>query len=74
MFAYRTEIIINQNGSLKLETLPFTEGDKVEVIILRRDELKTVLKKKRTTGEYVGKIRMSKDFSAPLPDKFWLDK
>ena len=36
MFAYRTEIIINQNGSLNLKTLPFTEGDKVEVIILRR--------------------------------------
>jgi len=28
--------------------------------------------KKRTVGEYVGKIHISDDFDAPLPDEFWL--
>lgn len=27
---------------------------------------------KRTFGEYIGKIAMSDDFNAPLPDEFWL--
>jgi len=27
---------------------------------------------KRTVGEYVGKIHISEDFDAPLPDEFWL--
>ncbi len=27
---------------------------------------------KRTYGEYIGKIKMSDDFNAPLPDAFWL--
>ncbi len=27
---------------------------------------------KRTFGEYIGKIEMSVDFNAPLPDEFWL--
>ena len=26
----------------------------------------------RTYGEYIGKIEMSNDFNAPLPDNFWL--
>ncbi|MDM8541219.1 hypothetical protein QUF90_09030 [Desulfococcaceae bacterium HSG9] len=26
---------------------------------------------KRTFGEYIGKIEMSDDFNAPLPDDFW---
>jgi len=30
------------------------------------------LSKKRTVGEYVGKIHISDDFDAPLPDEFWL--
>ncbi len=29
---------------------------------------------KRTFGEYIGKIEMSDDFNAPLPDKFWLSE
>jgi len=28
--------------------------------------------KKRTVGEYVGKIHISDDFDAALPDEFWL--
>ena len=27
--------------------------------------------KQRTIGEYIGKITMSDDFDAPLPDAFW---
>jgi len=29
--------------------------------------------KKRTVGEYVGKIHISDDFDAPLPDDFFLN-
>jgi len=31
-----------------------------------------VIHMKRTYGEYIGKIEMSNDFNAPLPDNFWL--
>jgi len=30
--------------------------------------------KKRTLGEYKGKIRIADDFDAPLGDDFWLGK
>ena len=30
------------------------------------------LAKTRTFGRYKGKIKMSDDFDAPLPDEFWL--
>ncbi len=43
----------------------------MEVIILKVDQ-KPEMKKKRTVGEYAGKIRMSDDFSGPLPDEFSL--
>ena len=29
------------------------------------------ISEKRTFGEYIGKIEMSDDFNAPLPDEFW---
>ncbi|MCK5719968.1 MAG: hypothetical protein KAH84_08510 [Thiomargarita sp.] len=32
------------------------------------------VQKKRTVGEYIGKIQISDDFDAPLPDEFWLGK
>ncbi len=71
MNAHRVETIINKGGALYLDALPFMEGDAVEVIILKVDQ-KPEMKKKRTVGEYAGKIRMSDDFSEPLPDEFWL--
>ena len=29
------------------------------------------MERQRTVGEYIGKIEMSDDFDAPLPDEFW---
>lgn len=74
MFAHRIETVIQEEGKLHLESLPFTKGDSIEIIILKKDTSINQQKKKRTMDEYVGKIRMSDDFSAPLPDEFWLGK
>ena len=35
MYAYRVETEVNKNHSLKLDKLPFKEGEVVEVIILQ---------------------------------------
>ncbi len=32
----------------------------------------TIPKKQRVFGQYTGRISMSEDFDAPLPDSFWL--
>ena len=74
MFAHRIETTIPQDGCLNLSSLPFSQGDQVEVIILRKEKSTAQNRKKRTIGEYIGKIRMSEDFSLPLPDSFWLGK
>jgi len=49
-----------------------------EVVIAQGDQPKAKLVpvgqelKKRLFGQHRGKIRMSPDFDAPLPDDFWL--
>lgn len=46
-----------------------------EVLLKDINTRKTKLKgisQERTFGEYIGKIEMSDDFDAPLPDEFWL--
>ena len=46
-----------------------------EILLRDIDTRKTesaVIPGKRTFGEYIGKIEMSDDFNAPLPDEFWL--
>lgn len=71
MFAHRLETTISQHGVLRLDALPFTEGEVVEVIILKKaDSSKNA--QQRTVGEYVGQIKMTEDFSVPLTDDFWL--
>lgn len=74
MFAHRIETKVAQNGMLNLQGLPFSEGEIIEVIILRQENTKQVKNEQRTVGEYSGKIRMSEDFAEPLPDEFWLGK
>lgn len=58
MFAHRTEITINQEGILRLENLPFKQGDKVEIVILKQG-LAVLQRMQRSVGEYLGKIRMA---------------
>jgi hypothetical protein len=48
--------------------------DKKEETLLPQKIMPTTSPKKRTVGEYVGKIHISDDFDAPLPDEFWLGK
>ena len=72
-FEYRIETTIDSEGILHLEDLPFTQGDKVEIIILKQNRALSQESKQRTVGDYVGKIIMADDFDAPLPDDFWLD-
>ena len=41
------------------------------VVFLRKQQIRQ-LRKKRTVGEYKGKIIIHDDFNEPLPDDFWL--
>lgn len=41
------------------------------VVFLRRQQQKQTTKR-RTVGEYQGKIILHDDFDEPLPDDFWL--
>ncbi len=72
MLSHKLEATVSKGGTLNLRNLPFTEGDTVEVTILRPESAKRL--GQRTVGEHVGKIRLSDDFNAPLPDDFWLGK
>ena len=72
MFAHKVETTLSEDGILHLQALSFTKGDRIEVIILKREQ-ESEKGDKRTVGEYVGKIKMSDDFCEPLPDQFWLN-
>ncbi len=72
MLAHKVETTLSENGILNLQALPFTKGDRVEVIILKQEQ-ESRKGHKRTIGEYSGKIKISDDFCEPLPDEFWLD-
>nr|VFK56128.1 MAG: hypothetical protein BECKTC1821F_GA0114240_100923 [Candidatus Kentron sp. TC] len=37
MYAHRMETTIDETGAVKLDALPFTPGDEVEIIILKRE-------------------------------------
>jgi hypothetical protein len=43
----------------------------VKVIVLL-EAVESVVKRKRTFGQFHGQITMAEDFDAELPDKFWL--
>lgn len=55
--------------------LPLDKKEYLSEILLRdidtRKTESTGISDKRTFGEYIGKIEMSDDFNAPLPDEFW---
>nr|VFK56458.1 MAG: hypothetical protein BECKTUN1418F_GA0071002_10886 [Candidatus Kentron sp. TUN]VFK62766.1 MAG: hypothetical protein BECKTUN1418E_GA0071001_10867 [Candidatus Kentron sp. TUN] len=36
MYAHRRETTVDETGAVTLDALPFTPGDKVEIIILKR--------------------------------------
>lgn len=42
MIAYKLRIKIHKKGYLELKNLPFSEGDEVEVIILKKQRMKSL--------------------------------
>jgi hypothetical protein len=66
---------IGADGILQLKVPPdFTNTDIKVTVMVVQNMLPASSSKKRTVGEYVGKIHISDDFDAPLPDEFWLGK
>ncbi len=62
----------------KIKTLNSNERMRIVKMILADldlDELKPIEpSRKRTYGEYIGKIKISEDFDEPLPDAFWTEE
>ncbi len=50
MIAHKVETMIYKGGALHLDALPFTEGDVVEVIILKYDHKPAKKLKKKDRG------------------------
>lgn len=51
---------------------PMTPGKDQDISPKLMAQAQEQISKKRTVGEYIGKIHLSDDFDAPLPDEFWL--
>jgi hypothetical protein len=69
MKSFETDARIGPDGLLKLDHLPFADGEEVHV----RIEPKPVdAGKPRRLGLHPGTATMADDFDAPLPDSFWL--
>ncbi len=62
---------ISQEGILNLQ-LPVTfANQEVEIVLVIHPRIQNT-QTERPIGQYAGKMKMSEDFSAPLPDEFWL--
>ena len=62
---------INQEGIVKLQLPAAYANQKVEIVLVVHFEPQHI-QFERPIGQYTGKMRMSEDFSEPLPDEFWL--
>ncbi|MCK5523778.1 MAG: hypothetical protein KAI83_11665 [Thiomargarita sp.] len=56
---------------LQLKVPPYLTNTDIKVTVTLQKIMPTTSPKKRTVGEYVGKIHISDDFYAPLSDEFW---
>jgi hypothetical protein len=67
------EANIAAGGVLKLDHLPFAEGEKVHVAISTKSPAPSAVQPVRRLGlgEHAGQAWMSEDFDAPLPEAFW---
>lgn len=73
MKTYETQATVGPDGELTLEHVPFAPGQTVHVQI--QAEVRAKPKRKPFVfGSNAGMIEMSPDFTAPLPDSFWLGK
>ena len=71
MHTYETEATVGPQGELSLSHVPFAPGQMVRVQIQAE---KTATRKPFVFGLHAGLIEMSPDFTAPLPESFWLGK
>lgn len=62
---------VSQEGLLNLQLPLNFANQEVEVVIVINAKKKRTAQE-RPIGQYAGKMKMSDDFDAPLPDEFWL--
>jgi hypothetical protein len=62
---------VTQEGILQVQLPPSLANQKVEIVLVIHPKAETA-PAERPIGLYIGKMRMSDDFSSPLPDEFWL--
>ncbi|MFP4308215.1 MAG: hypothetical protein ACLFRG_11890 [Desulfococcaceae bacterium] len=76
MKAIKTEAMVDPNREIHVKLPEEVRAASVEVVILFDEEAGGSPAQKtqsvRKFGQFRGKIRMSEDFDAPLPDEFWL--
>ena len=70
---YETQATVGPTGELNLEHVPFSPGQTVRVQVQAEQNIKPT-RKPFKLGFHAGLIKMSSDFTAPLPDSFWLGK
>jgi len=74
---YTKTITVNQTHNyLATLTVPLKTGEEIVIVRNKTPLAKLVaptqpVAKTRTIDEYKGKIKMSDDFDAPLPDEIW---
>jgi hypothetical protein len=60
---------VNANGLLQVQLPKHLADQEVEIILTVRPFAENP---RRPLGQYAGKMQMSEDFCAPLPEEFWL--
>ena len=71
MIALELPAEINEHNQIHLQLPEKIAPQPAKVIILYEE--KPPIKKPMQLGMFAGKIHMSDDFDAPLPDSFWLE-
>ena len=71
MIALELPAKIDENNQIHLQLPEKVAPQTAKVIVLYED--KSPGKKPMQLGLFAGKIHMSDDFDAPLPDSFWLE-
>ncbi|MDD2744446.1 MAG: hypothetical protein PHV02_19470 [Rhodocyclaceae bacterium] len=71
MIALELPAEIDEHNQIHLQLPEKVAPQTAKVIVLYED--KPLSKKPMQLGLFAGKIHMSDDFDAPLPDSFWLE-
>lgn len=68
MEAHRVESVVEPNGRVLLENLPFEEGKTVEIIVLETNEKETVFQKNPIKGAL---LKYDNPFEPACPPEDW---